>query len=350
MFIRGMYFDKNDATGGSSDDNDDNTELNTDDEILNNIPGISDDDPEIEIDETGAIREKGNKDQEKTTPAKGEKAAAKPASKDGTKQPVDPNAGKRNPGDLVDRTGTVIAKAGPERRYFENWKKADQKAITLTQENRTLTSQLAAYKESNTIGTQLGLQPQDMTVAAKLLSSLRKDPVKTVKDLLTQVKAAGHTIDDIGAGVDTASIEQVIAKYLGPIAEQRQANEAKQASDRQAQTQLDEFTANYPDSDIHLDTIGALLEKDESGTLTLNEAYLKLKLFYREKGLDFSVPLQQYSKQRPQVTKPNNRKPIPNGRTPVDDDLTDRETVAGVDTSYGDIIRDAMSDAGYRNQ
>ena len=253
----------------------------------------------------------------------------------------------RGPQDLVDREGNVIAKGGKERRFYEQLQVQKQQNGTLNQQVQQLQSQLDAINNAGTLGTQYELTPEELTTGAQLVKSFKDDPVNTVKYLLTQAQAAGHNIEDIGAGgADMSAIKQMITEAISPLAAEQQQRVESEQNRQEALKVYQDFMAKFPDSNIHEDSLARLLESDRS--LTPEAAYFKLKSFYLEKGLDWNTPLDvhaQQEQQKQQVPEVNTQQTLPSGGNIPAQNVTDTADIADVGTSYDDIIRQSMRDA-----
>ena len=253
----------------------------------------------------------------------------------------------RGPQDLVDREGNVIAKGGKERRFYEQLQTSKQQSAALNQQVQQLQAQLEAINNAGTLGTQYDLSPEELTTGAQLVKSFKDDPVNTVKYLLTQAQAAGHNIEDIGAGgADMSAIKQMITEAISPLAtEQQQRVEAEQ-NRQEAVKVYQGFMAKFPDANVHEDSLARLLESDKS--LTPEAAYFKLKSFFLERNLDWNTPLEahaQQEQQRQQAPEVNTQQSLPSGGNVPAQNVTDTADIADVGTSYDDIIRQSMRDA-----
>ena len=58
---------------------------------------------------------------------------------------------------------------------------------------------------------------------------------------------------------------------------------------------LNTFLSEYPDAELHLDTLRELLEIGPP-EMTLKDAYQRLRNFYSAKGMDWKLPLGDYEK------------------------------------------------------
>ena len=82
-------------------------------------------------------------------------------------------------------------------------------------------------------------------------------------------------------------------------------------------------------------------------SLTPELAYYKLKNFYLQKGLDFSVPLEVLAQQKPNETVQQGLPKAPNISENVVK-TTRQPHVAGVNEGFKNIIREAMEESGLK--
>ena len=253
----------------------------------------------------------------------------------------------RGPQDLVDKEGNVVAKGGKERRFYEQLQSTKQQNGALNQQVQQLESQIKAITDAGNLGTQYELTPEELTTGAQLVKSFKDDPVNTVKYLLTQAQAAGHNLDDVATGgVDAAAIKQMVNEAVSPLVQDRQQRVEAEQNQQKAMEVYNGFMSQYPDAQIHENSLARLLESDRN--LSPEAAYFKLKNFYLEKGLDFGVPLEtiaEQEQQRQQTPEVNTQQTLPSGGNIPVQNVTDTADIADVGTSYDDIIRQSMRDA-----
>ena len=171
----------------------------------------------------------------------------------------------RGPQDLVDREGNVIAKGGKERRFYEQLQSTKQQNGALNQQVQQLESQIKAITDAGTLGTQYELTPEELTTGAQLVKSFKDDPVNTVKYLLTQAKAAGHNLDDVATGgVDAAAIKQMVNEAVSPLVQDRQQRVEAEQKQQKAMEVYNGFMSQYPDAQIHENSLARLLESDRN--------------------------------------------------------------------------------------
>jgi hypothetical protein len=316
-------------------------DLSTDEAILESIgEGASLDEPTTE--ETTEVNTSETQEASPET----QQADSGQSSDDGTgTEPQQQQT--RGPQDLVDKEGNIVAKGGKERRFYEQLQSTKQQNGALNQQVQQLESQLKAITDAGNLGTQYELTPEELTTGAQLVKSFKDDPVNTVKYLLTQAQAAGHNLDDVATGgVDAAAIKQMVNEAVSPLVQDRQQRVEAEQKQQKAMEVYNGFMSQYPDAQIHENSLARLLESDQN--LSPEAAYFKLKNFYLEKGLDFGVPLEtlaQQEQQKQQTPEVNTQQTLPSGGNIPVQNVTDTADIADVGTSYDDIIRQSMRDA-----
>ena len=304
-----------------------------DDELLSNVPGLDDEsDPAAPGPDPATPAEITDPVAPVTTdPAvsggDGEGKGAGPA---------------RGPGDLVDAQGQVIAKGGAERRLYEQAQRVSQENSTLKGRVAELEGQAKAVTDAGSVGTQLGLTPEEITSGAQLIAAYKENPIETIKYLLTQAQAAGHNMEGVGSGTDVGAIKKLIEDAMKPFVDDRQLVLDTQKQREEADKVYNDFMARHPDALVHQDALAQLLEKDT--TLNPEAAYFKLLNFYQTKGLDWTKSLDTLQKELKEG-KSGAQTSLPAGGANAAD-VTDTAEVASVDTSLDDIIRGAMKEAG----
>ena len=270
---------------------------------------------------------------------------------DGTQQKQQ-QSGSRGQ-DLVDANGNVIAKAGAERRFYEENQRMKQEMAKfnnevlpqIRQQYQEMQNELTQYK-----GVMEGLQakdlsPQDIQSGLDFVRNWKQDPKGVVKFLLTSLQASGIDIDIDGmqTSVQAAAIKQMIDEKFAPFIKEREEAERIAAEEAEVEKNYNNFVAKYPDSVVHDKTLAFMIRKDPS--LTPEVAYLRLKNYYLRNNLDFTKSLEELSRVR--TTQPNVGLP----QNPIISDnvatRTRQQRVANVGTSMNDIIKGAMTDAGF---
>ena len=252
------------------------------------------------------------------------------------------------PQDLVDANGNLVATGGKERRFYETAQREKQRADASQAEVTTLKAQLEAINNAGTVGTQYSLTPEEVTTGAQIIASYKENPVETIQYMLTQAQASGHNIDAIGGGgMDMKAVQQMLNNALAPlVGEHQERADTQEATDR-AQQIYNDFSSKYPDAAPHENSLARLLQQEPS--LSPEAAYFKLQSYYHQRGLDWTKSLEtlqtEQANQKEQAPSANTQQALPDGGVTVAN-VTDTSQVADVNTSTGDIIKDAMRDAG----
>lgn len=366
-------------------------------DILANVPGLED-----EIETTTTTQEGGDGQVDTTSQDDGQQQQQqsddrggavddttgqqqqqqpKPAGKGQQQQPVKPAAqqqqqqGAPRAGDLVGQDGKVIARAGAERRFYEDAARfrgqVGQMQRTLAQQTTELNQlkgKVQAYDSAANAPRDLGLTAPEAVAAARLFADFKRDPVKTLKFLLGEVQAMGHNVEGLSdPNVQMHSIARMIDQRLQPVTAQAEQVRREQAARDDAARQTTEFFGRYPDAQTHDAAIGALCERDPQ--LSPTEAYYRLREHYIRNGLDWSVPLEEHNRraqqgggqqqqQQQQQRQPPRGQTLPNGRgggvVQTQQQRQGAETadaqfaLADENDSWESIIRGSMRNAGMR--
>lgn len=268
--------------------------------------------------------------------------------------------------DLVDAQGNVLAKAGQERRFFEQREVARQEAQHLRGQLSSLQNELTRVQGElktarDSVTNVQGVPPEQLGIAVNIFRDLQRDPVGTVKKLLAEVKANGHNVDGIGADVDTLAIQRMIANNTGNQ-KQDEPSEADVAAN--AKRTADEFFGRHPDARPH-DSLLAQVLRDNPG-VDLDTAYFQLRGAFAEKGFDWNLSLednlrasglQQNNQQSNQQNVGNQQQqnnqhqaPLLGGRN-VDTGAVveaNKPSIAHETEDWDSIIRGAMAEAGLK--
>lgn len=362
--------------------------LKTDDEILNSIPGMNDTDVDTGDDNGAAdvtteaaattTTQPGNTGDNGASAATGSGSGsadgtAAQGDKQQQQQPTKPQAkDARGPADLVDpKTGQVIAKGGAERRYYEDAQRYRREADRARTELTTAQSRVRELEAATSIAKELGLNATQQIAAMRTMADLMKDPVTTLKAIITEVRAAGVNLDDLfqnASGIDMAAINKTIDTKLQPVLKPQQEQQQRQQVEADAQRTLDDFLDKHQDAAHNLDVISSIMRETGSD---LPSAYIEMVKWASRNGYDPTQPLMQQmhdrtaqengQQQQPQSVQPNTQtttpqpsKPLPNGRTAVADtsangsvaDVEDN-TVYNEAASWRNILRREMMAGGF---
>ena len=254
--------------------------------------------------------------------------------------------GNNNSQDLLDANGNVIAKAGAERRFYEeNVKlKRDRDIFNtqvmpkLRQNYDAMVARVKAYDDAMKSMQAGDLTPEDMQTGMNLIRQWKKSPQDTLKFLLTQAKSYGINIDGVG-GVDAGAINQMLDEKLKPFIQERETRIRQQQIEQQSIQQYNEFIQRYPDAEKHTDELAYLLRKNPN--MSLDAVYFMLRNHYSTKGYDFNTPLAEIL-QKGVNNKVNMNMPHVNPGNNVEK-ITQK--VAPIGESYDAIIKSVLKNA-----
>jgi hypothetical protein len=183
---------------------------------------------------------------------------------------------------------------------------------------------------------------------------LQRDPSGTLKKLLAEAVALGHTVEGIGQGVDIAAITAAIKAELG--AKETAKEPTAEEVTAQADAEVNNFYSRYPDARTH-DALMAAVLRDHPD-LSLEAAYFQLKDAFAERGYDWSRTLEDNAKASSDVSQEHDNnsngsgnKPLPSGGNVGNNaDLSEKrdDVVMSENADMGDIIRSAMKESGLR--
>lgn len=248
-----------------------------------------------------------------------------------------------NSQDLLDDNGNVIAKAGAERRFYEeNVKlKRDRDNFNnnimprIKQEYDTMVAKINAYNQTFQSMQAGDLDTQDIQLGMELIRQWKKSPADTINFLLTQAKSYGINVDESGKS-DMAAINQMLDQKLQPFLQEREYKQKEQQAIQRAENIYQSFMTKYPDATNHVDEIAYLYKRNPN--VPLSEVYWQLKNYYLQNGYDFNTPLAEINKQQTQNKQTFNGINVnQNVRT-----AKIQAPIAKANASYDSIIREAM--------
>lgn len=331
---------------GNFDDDEETTQVNDQEEQTVQQPEQTSEEQEQDVDED--MQNVINNKQKET------KKQPKSAKVDTNQQQIQPNQHPQGQ-DLVDVEGKVIAKAGAERRFYEEAQRLRRSQQHFTQnvlpqikeQYNAMEQELNAYKQVVDGFKASDLSPQDIQSGFDFVRQWKKNPTEVVKFLLTNLQSSGINVDIEGMqpSINAEAIKQMLDAKLAPFVAEREARVQAQEQEQQVTNEYNSFVQKYPDSVVHDKTLAFMVRNDPS--LTPELAYYKLKNFYLQKGLDFSVPLEVLAQQKPNETVPQG---LPKAPTISENVVktTRQPHVAGVNEGFKNIIREAMEESGLK--
>lgn len=270
-----------------------------------------------------------------------------------TVKPSEPSANKskrtNNSQDLVDANGNVIAKAGAERRFYEeNVRLKQQKADfdnrilpQIKQNYNAMIAKVQAYEETYKAMQASDMTPDDVNLGIELVRQWRKSPEETLKFLLTQAKSYGINIDGQTSGIDAAAISQMMDQKLQPFIQEREEAIRQQETLANARKIHTEFYQRYPDAKIHNKELAYLYKKNPNASL--DAVYWQLRNHYAENGYDFNTPLAEIiNKTQTDVNKKSNFNSVNVNQNVKTETI--RTPIASINKSFDQIIRETLKD------
>lgn len=262
-------------------------------------------------------------------------------------------------GNIVDKTGKIIAGAGESARH---WQAASRATARVGQLERQLqaTSQmkeadqrlLAQAREIAEMPTKLGVSREDFNEGITLIKQFGENPVNVAREIVARTLALGYNVTDIlgakaGDALEMKAVTRLVNDATAPIREQRDREARLQENNTRAEGEYNKFVARYPDAETHGNEIAHLMK---SRNLNAVEAYHEVKLFAAENRLDFNEPLgpqiQALQSGRGQSQQPGARRhdaPMPNGHRGNDrNTMTTEPEMANGDDDWASIIKSSM--------
>ncbi len=265
--------------------------------------------------------------------------------KQNAKQQSNKSKGNNNSQDLVDSNGNIIAKAGAERRFYEENVRLKRERDRfnseilpkIKQEYDNLASKVNAYNEVFKSMQADDLTSQDLSLGIQLIKNWKKSPADTIKFLLTQAKSYGINIDNKdSSSIDMQAINTMLDQKLQPFIQEREIQQKQIVAKQKAQKVYNEFINNYPDAKNHINEIAFLYRKNPNRSL--GEIYYQLKNYYLENNYHFDTPLAEIMKQKQQNKKTFNGINVNQNIKSVP--IT--SSIAKANDSYDNIIKDVL--------
>lgn len=259
------------------------------------------------------------------------------------KQQSNKSKGNNNPQDLLDENGNVIAKAGAERRFYEENQRLKRERENfnnkimpqIKQEYETMVAKVNSYNEVFKSMQMGDLSHEDIGLGMELIRQWKKSPKDTINFLLTQAKSYGINIDENGSS-DMAAINQMLDQKLQPFLQERELRDKQIQARQNAENIYNNFMNRYPDAKNHVDEIAYLYKRNPNQSL--DAIYYQLQNYYLRNNYDFNTPLSEIHKQKLQSKNTFNSMNVnQNLKT-----TNIQAPIAKANASFDSIIRDAM--------
>ena len=288
----------------------------------------------------------------KSTEQDGKTEQRKTLTKDNlAKKPLD-----KKSDDLMDENGNILAKAGAERRVYEESQKIKKDWNTFQTE--VLPKIKQQYDDAMNRANKLeqldgvikanGLTHDEINIIAQVAVTFKKNPVEALKMMLTNAVNQGYDVSEILNAGQTQSIESILNKKLEPLQklfeERKNSDEEKARQDAVIQA-VQEFQETFPHSKTHSKEIVEVTKRLglEPNIGNYTKAYWKLRSFYEQKGYDFSKVFSESAKDTESNIQQNDFEDGIGRIPPVTrNSSVNKSNIVGdvgVNTSYRDIIK-----------
>lgn len=275
-------------------------------------------------------------------------------------------------GNLVDNNGKIVAKAGPEARFYQDAYKAKQHAAMIEQRAtraiEDITSRLnqaieigtraaeraKTLQDAGNVATKLGLSEQQHVEAVQFYKEGLDNPVQFLKKLLTRAAASGIDMTQLGlapGSVDPKSlmdqIKGLITEQMNPLKE-RSAQDAAQVAAKAKQDQeaatatanVKTFFDTNPDALPYLPVFTRIYQDARFANWDIERVWDRIQLNLLKGGAD---PAQQ--RDGDGQGGPAHKR-MPSGRRSSPSGSSDEDAMAPVEQSYADILKGVMTDHG----
>jgi len=270
-------------------------------------------------------------------------------------------------GNLIDAQGTVVAKAGAERRHYERTQAQASYINRLEGELKQAKDASSMTGVLNDAPSKLGLDAKETEMGLQAISSFKKDPVATARWMLQETMRLGYNLNQIvgenaqgqpnSGSLDLQAVKSMIGEAVQPLVQDRTAAQEQQQAQADAQRDYEAFVAKHDHATVHDDVLGKMLQDNRS--LTPEVAYWQLREYAAKHQLDFSKPLREQVASRQQggqgqqpqgnaAPQAQSQQPMPNGGAPAQNMQTSG-TYADADDSWDSIVNDSLREAGMLN-
>lgn len=226
---------------------------------------------------------------------------------------IDPRAGLTDP-----ITGRTLPLQGADRRVVERAFKAER---DLSNQLRNVQTELAAFKQTQSLPTSLGLSNDEVATAYQLSAAWKKDPVGTIAYLLEQARADGHNLDAVLGNtnaIDTGAIKRIVAEQVAPLTGRIQLEERTAEANRYAAEQIEQLTGTLGTDAwlVNADAVAKVVNAahDKGMNFSVDQAYFRFEQWCRQNGYD---PHQNIDDQIEAARNAGGVAPVPTAAQPV---------------------------------
>jgi len=262
-------------------------------------------------------------------------------------------------GNIVDRSGKVLARAGEGARLWQEASRATAQVGNLQRQLDTATRKLQGQEqlisqanEIVNLPAKLGISREDYNEGVTLMSRWRADPVGVAKEVVARTLTFGYNVTDIlgktaGDALEMRGISQMIKEATAPLIAERNARTQTTEVDAKTQQAYQHFVDTHEHAETHAEAIANLMNNNK---LPAVDAYYRVREFALTNQLDFTQPLgpqiaarsaggngQRQTPSRPLVNGSGN------GRGSQDQSTT-QPVYANADDTWGDILNSVLKE------
>jgi hypothetical protein len=192
-----------------------------------------------------------------------------------------------------------------------------------------------------------------VTTAMQFMSHWRRDPVGAARNMLTELKAAGYNVDELGSTVDAGAIRRMVMDAIAPFQQDREAERQRAEQQAAVQQEVQTLFADMPWTRTNQKELALVLEADPN--LPLRDAAYRLQLWAVQNGYDIWQPLApQHEAAQAAATQqqaPPQQQPVRQARAPgpppsAGNIVQRMGSSLGHDRSTRDIVRESLREAG----
>jgi hypothetical protein len=198
-------------------------------------------------------------------------------------------------GNLIDNNGTIVARAGTERAYYEAARNAMRRVRDAGDELDRADAELRAYRDSATAPDKFKLAPTEAVAAMEWAALYKSNPEQAVKELLADAAARGINVP--GLGIDAVAIQKMIKDSVAPFAADREAERVQMETRRAGEQEWNTLTQDFPWLVHHDAAFAGLLQKHPNMTPT--QIALRVEREAGQRGIDL------YNRAAPQEQRVN---------------------------------------------
>ena len=259
-------------------------------------------------------------------------------------------------GDIIDpRSQQIIARAGSERRLFENNERSKYRIAELEETLVKAKKELADVQFLNGIPQKYGMNNDEVFQALEITTLFKKNPVEAARKVVELAVSQGYNVSDIlgkdvGDAIEMRAVQRMLDEKLRPVTQQFEQQKRLSEQEEAIQQNIERMNAwmdTRPYAETHIGVLDNLIASNPG--MTPDEAYYELRSYCQQHGLDFTKPLQpqiralEEQKNNPQQQQQRRNPPIP-GRGGASQQRTQQTNIDDTQMfdpsmSWSDIVR-----------